>query len=471
MKNIGSSPTVMHCTFSSNTAGTAGGGGIYNSTGSPTLIGCTFSGNTTGGDGGGVYNVGVGSNSTVIDCTFVGNTAGSEGGGLYNWSSNPTIAGCTFTGNSAAYGGGIRNHGSSPMIAECTFTENTASARGGGLNGLKDSVVIDCSFIGNTTVGPGGGIDNEVGGHPMLVNCEFRDNSASSGGGMSSNDGNATLINCTFSANVAGIWGGGLMAAETSYTVTNCTFSDNSAGTAGGGVFAAQTDPAVTNCILWGNSPQQVGLSPGSTASVTYSDVQDGWPGAGNIDADPLFVSTSNCCVSHASAGCSDPVCEAAVSEVIPGCCDVLWVNFCADTAKALCACPADTHLMAGSPCIDAGDNSALPRDVATDLDGEPRFVEDPETPDTGNPSGGRPIVDMGAYEYRCPWDCDAGVDGSVNVGDLLTLLAQYDVSAPAGCTGGSCDFNADGCVDVADLLELLAHYNVDPAGGIGCPQ
>ncbi len=116
-----------------------------------------------------------------------------------------------------------------------------------------------------------------------------------------------------------------------------------------------------------------------------------------------------------------------------------------------------------------AGDNTAVPLDITTDLDGNPRFLEDPETPDTGN--GVAPIVDLGAYEFRCPWNCDGSVDGSVNVADLLALLAQFDVSSPIDCTGGSCDFNADGCVDVTDMLKLLAHYNTDPVGGVGCPQ
>jgi hypothetical protein len=59
---------------------------------------------------------------------------------------------------------------------------------------------------------------------------------------------------------------------------------------------------------------------------------------------------------------------------------------------------------------MDAGDNSSVPADtadldgdndtnepVSLDLDGDPRFVDDPYTPDTGN--GIPPIVDMGAYE------------------------------------------------------------------------
>ncbi len=68
-----------------------------------------------------------------------------------------------------------------------------------------------------------------------------------------------------------------------------------------------------------------------------------------------------------------------------------------------------------------------------------------------------------------CPWDCDGSNDGSVNILDLLSLLAQWDANAPVLCLGGSCDFNGDGCVDVIDLLKMLAHYTTDPAG-IGCP-
>jgi hypothetical protein len=70
-------------------------------------------------------------------------------------------------------------------------------------------------------------------------------------------------------------------------------------------------------------------------------------------------------------------------------------------------------RLLAGSPCIDAGDNNSVPADVAdldgdgntsertpVDLGGNARFTDDPVTVDTGNPAPGYPeIVEMGAYE------------------------------------------------------------------------
>ena len=68
-----------------------------------------------------------------------------------------------------------------------------------------------------------------------------------------------------------------------------------------------------------------------------------------------------------------------------------------------------DYHLLHGSSCIDAGNNLAVPDGVTIDLDGGPRFLDDPDTPDTGNPDPGAPelpIVDMGPYEYD-PNDCN----------------------------------------------------------------
>ena len=118
----------------------------------------------------------------------------------------------------------------------------------------------------------------------------------------------------------------------------------------------------VANCVLWGDSPDQI-FTESETLTVTFSDVQGGWPGTGNIDADPLFVDPDN-------------------------------GNF---------------RLSPGSPSIDAGDNTAVPLEITTDLDGNPRFVDDPDTPDTGN--GDPPIVDMGAYELQVDDDDDSDDD------------------------------------------------------------
>ena len=55
-----------------------------------------------------------------------------------------------------------------------------------------------------------------------------------------------------------------------------------------------------------------------------------------------------------------------------------------------------------------------------------------------------------------CPADCSNG-DGSVNVTDLLALLAAW------GQVGSACDLAGDTTVNVTDLLALLAAWG-------GCP-
>ena len=52
------------------------------------------------------------------------------------------------------------------------------------------------------------------------------------------------------------------------------------------------------NNILWGNtataSGNEIYLDTSATITLTYSDVQGGWEGTGNINADPLFVGGGN---------------------------------------------------------------------------------------------------------------------------------------------------------------------------------
>ena len=47
----------------------------------------------------------------------------------------------------------------------------------------------------------------------------------------------------------------------------------------------------VVNSILWGHSIGALDMDALSTVTVSYSDVEGGWPGEGNINADPLFRS------------------------------------------------------------------------------------------------------------------------------------------------------------------------------------
>ena len=438
MSNIGSSPTVINCTFDNNhaTGGGAKGGGMSNVNGSnPTVINCTFSNNEADFLGGGMYNDN--SSPTVTNCTFSDNDGSPGGGGMYNIASNPTVTGCTFSNNHATGGGGMHNESGSATVINCMFLGNSATSGGGINNHNSDTTVTNCTFIGNSSTSGGGMNIND--GNTTVINCSFLGNSATSGGGISDNEGDASVTNCRFTGNTA-TSGGGMFTNNSSATVCNCSFSGNYAFSLGGAMYMGEStgggpSPTVNNCNFWGNDAMYNGKGAGSfeiwlggfaDPAVSYSNIEGGFPGFANIDADPMFVSAPD-----------------------PGP-DGEWDGVDDDYG--------DLHIQAGSPAIDAADNSAVPKGIETDHGGNTRFIEDPNTPDTG--FGDCPIVDMGSYEFQdgtpdcCPWDLDNS--GSVGTGDLLALFAQWGTAGPA-------DFDESGAVDTADLLILFANWGPCP--------
>ncbi len=286
---------------------------------------------------------------TIIDGTGLGPVSvvtcnSGEGSGTL-------LDGFTITGGASARGGGMFNNGSSPTVFDCIFTNNFADDFGGGMyndNGSNPSVTY-CTFSGNHTAHYGGGMAS-MSSNPTVTNCTFIGNDSVNGGGMANFYNSPTVANCTFTGNTA-LNGGGMANFHNTAMVVNCTFSRNTATALAGAMYNVNeinSIPTVTNCIFWGDSPDEFGVN---NAVVTYSYVQGGWPGTGNIDADPRFVDPDN----------------------------------------------GDYRLSLGSPCIDAGDSTAVPSSVDVDLDGDPRLVDAVNYLDTGYGSG--PMVDMGAYE------------------------------------------------------------------------
>ncbi len=249
-----SSLTITHCTIAGNYAGHGGAGlGFYNS--SPTITDCSFKENAGHQDGGAIFSKE--SSSTITNCSFSGN-ASKYGGGIYCFHSSPTISNCEFTGNSVErYGGGIYFEGDcSPLIAGCTFQFNFADDGGGihhrSYSSTSSPNLTDCAIIGNS----GGGI------------CFY-------------NDSFPIITNCSISGNI----GSGIYCWISSPTITSCTFTENSTG-----LYCWDSSPALSNCILWNNAQYEI-LASESTSIVTFSCIQGGYEGEGNIDEDPLFVS------------------------------------------------------------------------------------------------------------------------------------------------------------------------------------
>ncbi len=388
MYNSGSSPTVTNCMFRNNSA--VYGGGMFNNNAShPMVTNCTFSNNTTSIYGGGMFNLNS-SSPTVTDCTFSSNTVEAYGGGMSNYNSSPTVTNCTFTSNTAAmYGAGMFNYeNSSPTVTNCNFTSNAAD-EGGGM-GNKDGsspTITNCSFTSNAA-DEGGGMENKDGSSPTITNCSFTSNTASNyGGGIYNDHSLPTVTNCIFNQNIAQQrLGGGIANYNSSHsTVTNCTFSGNVAG-GGAGIRNWDSSPIVKNCILWDNEPDEIASGGTSVPTVQYCDVQGGYSGTGNINADPCFV------------------------DAIGGDLQLSTPN---------------------SPCVDAGNNNAIPADTP-DLDGDGNTVEPIPFDLAGNSrvmDGDGDLtatVDMGAYEFALAYFGDFDNNCSVNFFDFSILARAW---------------------------------------------
>jgi predicted outer membrane repeat protein len=269
----GSSPTISNNTFTENSANIGGAISCYNYS-SPTISNNTFTANSVDYFGGAIdcrY-----SSPTISNNTFTENSANHRGGAIYcSNSSSPIISNNTFTDNSAAYNGGAiycRDY-SNPTISNNTFTANFAGYDGTGGGAIY--CYFQCS--------------------PTISNNTFTANFAVGGGAIYNNDCSPTISNNAFISNSARGWwgvgghGGAISCFGFGSTISNNTFTANIAMEGNGGAISCNYDPIIKNCILWGDAPDEI-YDLGSTATVTYSDVQGGWPGEGNIDADPMFV-------------------------------------------------------------------------------------------------------------------------------------------------------------------------------------
>lgn len=224
----------------------------------------------------------------IRNCIIIGNTALADTSGPFT---------------SGGYGAGIYVYEGGPQVENCLISGNFAERSGGGIFVADSANPVatfrDCRIIGNTSAA-GGGLYTSV-STPVFERCVFSGNLALDvGGAVASIDGGPRFDHCTFNLNFASTAGGGFALIDIAY-------------------------PEMSNSILWGNvAPvdSQVHVKPNCWNCqffVAFSDVQGGWPGTGNLAADPLWW-------------------DAAVG---------------------------DLRLLPGSPCIDAADPAA-----GTDPDG-----------------------------------------------------------------------------------------------------
>lgn len=215
-----------------------------------------------------------------------------NGGGVLNTNSNADansnqefdIINCTFINNTATNGGAIFNSGffmTNCFLLDCNFFDNSAISGGAIYNGGFAQCAVKgdrCQFINNTATANGGALsngDNGDLGHFTISNSTFIENNANNGGGVyngAANPSISALNNCSFIGNAAN-------DGSTVYTTGN--------------VFPAELN--ILNSIIWGNTVTNGDLvNNGGTLNVSYSIVENGFPGTANSNLDPLFTDAAN---------------------------------------------------------------------------------------------------------------------------------------------------------------------------------
>ena len=209
-----------------------------------------------------------------------------------------------------------------------------------GLDNASSPMIINCYIISNDGIN-GGGLFATNGSNPTIMNSILRNNQATFGGATYHLGSNPTYKNVLISGNKA--MGGAMYNNGSNPIVTNATIAGN--GGVNGAVSNSNSTPVIKNSILWGNAAPFNDVQ----SIISYSIVEGGYPGVGNLNLNPQFVN--------------------------------LFPHGLAPTLSG------DYTLTNTSPAIDAGDNGTIGL-TDKDLIGNLRLF-----------NGG--LVDIGAYEFQ----------------------------------------------------------------------
>jgi len=345
----------------------------------------------------------------IVDTSMFTENSSSHGGAIQidiARLSTVEISNSDFRRNAAAHGGAVRARnlgGAITRIVNTTAVSNSASF-GGAINATAGDAatveILECDIARNEA-GFGGGIYTTTFGaedpeqlsrvtidrvrlHANVAHecCDtgiyvdgcFVDGALPDGDGryygggadMRTVGGGATTMTNSLVSQNEGAAGGGIHTSTCgggTIDVINCTVVDNHGSGALARLGLSSNQPEngrgairVANSIVRGNTGETLPVETydtASTLSVRFSNLEGSFDGTANVDIPSRFADPDRC----------------------------------------------DYRLMAGAGEIDAGDNNSVPDGRVDALGGEPRFVDDPNSPDTG--AGTAPIVDIGAHEFQ----------------------------------------------------------------------
>jgi hypothetical protein len=352
----------------------------------------------------------------IEDCIVTGN-AGIFGGGIAITGGSTLVKGTLLTGNQALQGAGISIEDGTLTVESSEFTDNYATNNGGAIAGQWQAAVnvTDSGFAGNASGQLGGAVYTAhatvdfarltftENGEGELMNDGVSWSLDTLGGGAIYTTGTSGRIEASrFLRNIAAFGSGIYVAGGGTLEIVNVLIADNPIGIP---FYSNESSPVVTNSTIAGNQNTTMAIYTTYNATPTFNNTiiaGNGVPTGGN------GLTTLNYCLYDS---------EPFAAEVGPG--NVL-------VSDALLDPLADYAPLFGSAAIDAGDNTAVPAGITTDLVGNLRFVDDPDTPDSGN--GEAPLVDIGAVEFGS-WE--PGLDSITAVETTPSLLLSAVRAAP----------------------------------------
>jgi len=286
----------------------------------------------------------------------VRNNQGRSGGGIYNLGITYLSHGSSVINNSVSgagpSGGGIRNVGTLTAI-DSTISNNDGGAFGGGIYNAGTQTLINTTVSGNTARTGGGIANNYSSALSALLNTTVSSNSASLGGagGIDNDDGIINILNST---------------------VTNNTFS-GILSYSGGITNSGSGTVNLRNTIVAGN------FDLDNRLDNFYPDLRGTFNGNNNL------IGNLN-----------------GASGTIGTGTDIVNANPRLGPLQNNGGLTLTHALLAGSPAINAGNNSIIPTD-SEDIDGDGNTTEQIPYDQRGLSRVSGTTVDIGAFEVQTP--------------------------------------------------------------------
>jgi len=235
------------------------------------------------------------SNIIINNSMIRHNISTGSGGGIYTDHTSIFLDGCVLKYNESleGYGAAMNCFTSINTIINNTNIHNNYAVSGGGFCFTNAIADLDSLIFhhNEATSAYGGAIFSNASTLNISANQIYLNSADEFGGGMYGGGGSdINVSNSIICHNIADS-AAGIALLNSDVDIENSTFSENDTwfSDVAGGLYLDNSNATSLNSIFWDNGWIEIDTVNNGTLSASYSDIMGGWPGAGNVDADPLF--------------------------------------------------------------------------------------------------------------------------------------------------------------------------------------